>query len=194
MKRQLLAAILASSAVSTAEAQDRQIRLEVVVPARPAVVWALWTTSEGVKSFFAPASNIDLRVDGLYEIFFMPSAPTGLKGADGMRLLVVEPYQRLAFTWNAPPDLPEVRAQRTVVIVDLKPVGRDSTAVVLRHLGWGTGPKWDAALAYFDDAWKDAVLPFLKYRIERGPIDWMAPPKVSPIARTGIQHLTVAAK
>ncbi len=187
----LLALLTAVLLTGRADAQDRQIRLEVVVGARPEVVWNLWTTPEGVQSFFAPASNIDLRVDGLYEIFFMPSAPRGLKGADGMRLLVVEPGHRLAFTWNAPPDLPEVRAQRTVVIVDLNAVGKDSTSVVLRHIGWGTGPKWDAALSYFDAAWKDVVLPFLKYRVERGPIDWKAPPKVPPVARTGIQRLQV---
>ena len=188
----LVAGLLATLLTARATAQDRQIHLEVVVGARPDVVWTLWTTPEGVQSFFAPASNIDLRVDGLYEIFFMPSAPQGLKGADGMRLLSVEPNQRLAFTWNAPPNLPEMRAQRTMVIVELEPVGRDSTSVVLKHVGWGTGRNWDVALTYFDAAWKDVVLPFLKYRIEHGPIDWAAPPTVTPVATTGIQHLSAS--
>ena len=185
-------ALLVTLMTSQAEGQERQIRLEVVVAAKPEAVWTLWTTPDGVSSFFAPASNIDLRVDGLYEIFFMPSAPLGKRGADGMRLLAVEPPRRLAFTWNAPPTMPDVRAQRTVVIVELSPIGRDSTVVVLKHVGWGTGGNWDAALEYFDGAWKDIVLPFLKYRIDRGPIDWKAPPTVAPIASTGIQQLTTS--
>lgn len=76
MKHVMLAAALTAVAASNAAAQERQIRLEVVVPARPETVWSLWTTAEGVRSFLAPASNIDLRVDGLYEIFFMPAFNT----------------------------------------------------------------------------------------------------------------------
>ncbi len=190
MRHAVALALLGSIAISRTHAQDRLIKLEVRVAAEPDVVWSLWTTPEGVKSFFAPASNIDLRVDGAYEIFFEPSAPAGLKGADGMRLLAVESPRRLAFTWNAPPNMPTVRAQRTMVIIELSPVGRDSTRVVLKHVGWGSGAEWDAALKYFDWAWKDVVLPFLKYRVERGPIDWKSPPAVRPVAHTGIQPIT----
>jgi uncharacterized protein YndB with AHSA1/START domain len=178
--------ILATPAI----AQERQVRVAVTVPARVEQVWALWTTNEGVRSFFAPGSNIDLRVDGMYEIFFDPSAPTGQKGADGMRLLVVEPNHRLAFTWNAPREMAHVRAQRTLVTVDMIPVHNDSTRVVLRHTGWGTGPEWDAALEHFDVAWNAYVLPWFKYRVTNGPINWSAPPNVTPImATSSIQYL-----
>jgi len=150
---------------AAASAQERQIRVAVTVAATPEQVWPLWTTDQGVRSFFAPGSHIELRVDGAYEIFFDPAAPAGLRGADGMRLLAVEPNRRLAFTWNAPATLPYARAQRTVVTVDFATVGKDSTRVTLRHIGWGTGPEWDEAIRYFEPAWNGFVNP----RIESTP-------------------------
>jgi len=43
---------------------DRAIRFDVVVDAPLHDVWLAWTTEEGVRSFFAPACNVELRVDG----------------------------------------------------------------------------------------------------------------------------------
>ena len=172
-----------------AAAQERQIKVEVTVGAPVAQAWALWSTNEGVRSFFAPGSNIDLKVDGAYEIFFDPAAPAGHKGADGMRLLAVEPERRLAFTWNAPASLPYARAQRTVVTVDFAPIGADSTRVTLRHIGWGSGPEWDAAIRYFEPAWNAFVMPMFRHRVALGPINWAAPPTVDPVQVSAIQEL-----
>ena len=170
-------------------AQERQIKVDVTVRAPVAQAWALWSTNEGVRSFFARGSNIELEVDGAYEIFFDPAAPAGLKGADGMRLLAVEPQRRLAFTWNAPASLPYARAQRTVVTVDFAPIGADSTRVTLRHIGWGSGPEWDAAIRYFEPAWNAFVMPMFRHRVAHGPINWAAPPKVEPVQVSAIQEL-----
>jgi uncharacterized protein YndB with AHSA1/START domain len=109
-----------------------------------------------------------------------------------MRLLAVEPPRRLAFTWNAPPDLPNVRGQRTMVIVEFEPVGEDQTRVTLRHIGWGSGPEWEQALRYFGSAWSDVVLPRFRYRVQHGPIDWAAPPKLEPVAASMIESMVVA--
>ena len=77
----------------------------------------------------------------------------------------------LSFTWNAPPHLPEARAQRTVVTVRLAPQGDKETLVSLRHVGWGDGGQWDQAFAYFDRAWA-SVLEGLQKRFVSGPRDW----------------------
>lgn len=190
----VLGPLLVTTTTSTAAAQERQIRIAVTVPATPDKVWPLWTTDEGVRSFFAPGSHIELRVGGAYEMFFDPDRPVGSRGADGMFLLAVEPQQRLAFTWNAPLTQPYVRAQRTMVTVDFIPVGTDSTLVVLRHIGWGRGPEWDQALTYFDTAWNAYVMPFFKYRVEYGPVQWSAPPSLPPIRETAIEYLTVSTR
>jgi uncharacterized protein YndB with AHSA1/START domain len=88
-----------------------------------------------------------------------------------MRFLALQRPSMLSFTWNAPPSLPEVRAQRTVVIVRIQPVNERETRVTLHHAGWGDGGEWDKAYAYFDRAWGN-VLANLRKSFESGPIDW----------------------
>lgn len=114
---------------------------------------------------------MDPKPDGRFFIHFDPFAPPGLKGADDMRVLAVQPPQMLSFTWNAPPHLPEARPQRTVVIVRLEPEGDAKTRVRLSHLGWGSGGQWDQTFAYFDRAW-GRVLENLTRRFVEGPVDW----------------------
>lgn len=189
----LLTIALAMSAI-TVQAQERQIKVSVTVAATPEQVWPLWTTDEGVRTFFAPGSHIELEVDGAYEIFFAPQAPAGRRGADGMRLLAVEPNRRLAFTWNAPEALPYARAQRTVVMVDFEPVGWDSTRVTLRHVGWGSGPEWDQAIRYFEPAWNGFVMASFKRRMEHGPIDWNSLPTLEPVQTGAIEYLMPVAR
>jgi hypothetical protein len=77
----------------------------------------------------------------------------------------------LSFDWNAPPSLPEVRQQRTFVVVRLAEIDRGSTRVSLHHTGWGDGGEWDKTFVYFDRAWGN-VLANLKQRHETGPHDW----------------------
>lgn len=138
---------------------ERAIEGEVVVPVAVDAAWNAWTTEEGIRSFFAPAARIDARPDGAFEIWFDPSQPEGMKGADGMRFLAVDPMSMIAFTWNAPLRFPNVRKQRTHVVVRFEALSESSTRVTLRHDGFGRGEEWDAVFAYFEEAWKGYVLP-----------------------------------
>ena len=175
----LLALVVASPALA-----DRVLRTELKLDAPIERVWHAWTTDEGIRTFFAPGSHIELRVDGPYEIFFAPKEAPGHRGADDMRLLVVEPMKRLAFTWNAPGTQPYVRAQRTVVTLDFQSVDAKTTKLRFTHSGWGEGPEWDKAYAYFDSAWNTFVLPSLQYTLAHGPIDWTKPRELKPVAKT----------
>lgn len=94
-----------------------------------------------------------------------------MKGADDMRFLAVQPKQMITFDWNAPPSLPEARAQRTFVIVRFAVVDDKRTLVTLHHTGWGNGGEWDKTYTYFDRAW-GTVLANMKKRFETGPTDW----------------------
>ena len=82
--------------------------------ARPGV--GRWTTREGIISFFAPDAKIEPKVGGAFQIYFNPLAEPGLKGADDMRFMALQPKQMLSFDWNAPPHLPAARQQRTFVV------------------------------------------------------------------------------
>lgn len=120
-------------------AAERAIDKEVTVAATPEAVWQAWTTRDGVVGFFAPDARVEARPGGPFEIWFDPGAAAGHKGADDMRFLALQAPRLLSFTWNAPPSLPEARAQRTVVIVRLEPAAGGHTRVTLHHVGWGDG-------------------------------------------------------
>jgi uncharacterized protein YndB with AHSA1/START domain len=154
-----------------AAAAERAIDKQVVIAATVDQAWEAWTTREGIVSFFAPDAVVDPRVGGAFHVYIDPTAPDGMKGADDMRFLALQPKKMISFDWNAPPSLPQARAQRTFVVVRFEPVNERETRVSLHHTGWGEGGEWDQAFAYFDRAWGN-VLANLKKRFESGPQDW----------------------
>jgi uncharacterized protein YndB with AHSA1/START domain len=165
---------LAIACPATVAGDERALVFETVVAAPVAEVWRSWTTVEGVRGFMAPEANIELEPGGAYEIFFEPQAAVGDRGGEGNRVLAVDPPRMLSFSWNAPPHLETVRPQRTHVVVRLSEVSAGSTRVVLRHDGWGQGGQWEEAVAYFQRAWGEIVLPRLQQRYVPGrpaPLD-----------------------
>ena len=154
-----------------AMAAERSIDKETVVAASLDDAWAAWTTREGIISFFAPDATIEPRVGGAFQIYFNPLGAPGSKGADDMRFMALQPKSMLSFDWNAPPHLPDARAQRTFVVVRFAAIDGKSTRVSLHHTGWGDGGEWDKTYAYFDRAWGN-VMANLKKRFESGPQDW----------------------
>jgi D-arabinose 1-dehydrogenase-like Zn-dependent alcohol dehydrogenase len=52
------------------------------------------------------------------------------------------------FTWNVPPQFPEIRnhEHKTWVVVELEEVDDILTRVSLSHLGWLEGEQWDVVL------------------------------------------------
>lgn len=154
-----------------AERAERTIHKEVIIDATLEEAWAAWTTREGIVSFLAPDAQIDARVDGAFHIHFDPLGAPGLKGADDMRYLALQPMRMLSFDWNAPPSLPEARKQKTFVVLRFEPIGGRQTRLMLTHVGWGDGGEWDKAFNYFDRAWT-TVFSNLQKRFQTGPIDW----------------------
>jgi len=154
-------------------AAERAIDKSIEVAATLDETWAAWTTREGIVSFLAPDAKIEARVGGAFQIYFDPIAAPGSKGADEMRFLAVQPKRMISFDWNAPPQLPDARAQRSFVIVRFEPLADRLTRVTLHHTGWGDGGEWDKAYTYFDRAW-GTVLGNLKKRFDNGPQDWTA--------------------
>jgi len=166
------ALLLVAAALGTAAgAAERALDKEVVVAATLDQAWEAWTTREGITGFFAPDARIEARVGGPFQVYFDPGGAPGMKGADDMRVMAVQPKKMLSFDWNAPPSLPEARAQRTFVVVRFEALGDKSTKVTLHHTGWGDGGEWDKAYAYFDRAWSN-VLGNMKRRFDSGPQDW----------------------
>lgn len=133
-------------------ASSRIIVASVEVEATPSDIWEMWTTEEGL-AFFAPASRIDLRPGGDYEVYFLPDAPEGQRGSEGTTVLGFQENRMLTVTWAMPPYMPEVRPHLTPLTIEIVPVSDTTTSVILTHTGWGEGGEWDAAYAYFQQNW-----------------------------------------
>ncbi|MHC1739597.1 MAG: SRPBCC domain-containing protein [Anaerolineaceae bacterium] len=151
---------------------EKALSFEVIVDAPIESVWDAWTTVEGVTSFFAPECKIELRPGGAYEMYFDLDAQTGLRGGEGCQILAIEELTMLSFTWNAPPEYPKIREQRTHVCVRFVTVEINKTLVALTQDGWGYSPDWQATYHYFESAWGEVVLPRLQERFRRGPHLW----------------------
>lgn len=165
-----------------AAAGERMIVKAVEVDAPRAYVWTLWTTSEGVTRFAPQQAEIELALGGKYEWYFMAAAPAGQRGSEGCTVLSYIAPEMLAFSWNAPPSIPEIRnsGQRTQVVVQLSESAAGKTRVTLTQHGFGEGEAWDRYYAYFDRAW-ESVLNHLKEHCakaeaERGPTHVGEPP------------------
>jgi len=169
--RSLATGLVAVCALGTGSAAERSIDRQVEVAASLSEAWEAWTTREGITSFFAPDARVDPQVGGAFQIYMDPLGEPGLRGADDMRFMAVQPKKMISFDWNAPPHLAEARKQRSFVVVRFEPLGDKLTRVSLHHTGWGDGGEWDAAYAYFERAWT-GVLGNMKKRFDSGPQDW----------------------
>ncbi|MBN1355452.1 SRPBCC domain-containing protein [bacterium] len=137
---------------------------ECIVRAPRTDVWRAFTTSEGAMRFFAPAARIELRLDGSYEIYMDMHARPGYRGSEGCRVLSFLDGEMLSFTWNAPPAFPEIRTERTYVVIQFSDAENRWTHVKLTHAGWRSGGDWPKVHAYFDRAW-EIVLHNLREKI-----------------------------
>ena len=151
-----------TSVIPASGAGIRSLVKEVTVAGSPSDVWAVWTTSEGIESWWGPPkSNVDLRIGGPFEILFSDDAPPGERGSEGCRFLAYVPSEMLAFTWNAPPHLP-LRSSHTWVVISFSQVD-GVTAVRLVHTGFRSGPDWDDYMAYFESAWGHVLSLLVNY-------------------------------
>ena len=148
---------------------ERVLHKEAIVAAPRAAVWQAWTTSEGLRSWFAPTSTIDLRIGGTIEILFGTDSPPGQRGSEDCRILSYLPPEMLSFEWNSPPALGAMRYRHTHVVLRFEDAPGGATRVRFDQLGWGEGDGWDAVYAYFDAAW-DHVLRNLARRFTDGPL------------------------
>lgn len=151
---------------------DKTIVKEVVVATSPEELWDKWTSNAGIQSFFAPDSNVELKIGGAFEMYFMKDAPKGGQGSEGCQIISYLPNKMLSFTWNAPPLFPEIRESGiyTWVVLEFVAASEKFTLLRLTHLGWREDGDWPKVYDYFDSAW-ERVLSNLEQSFEKGEIE-----------------------
>ncbi len=134
---------------------DKQIIKSQLIQCDTKTAWWKWTTHEGLKTFIGMDNKVELQPGGAFEIYFLMDNQPGTRGGEGNQVLSFIPEEMLSFTWNAPPTIPEVRNHdhRTWVVVNFNALDPVTTEVVLKHVGWLDGEKWDETVAYFENAW-----------------------------------------
>lgn len=173
-----LPALAATHPVLSPAPAEKALIIEVTVPASPEAVWQAFSTSEGLNTWLAPESKVDLRPGGEWTVGF-PGGSTG-----GGTIISFLPGKELVLAALAPDRFPTVRAQRTHVVFHFEPNGT-GTLVSLTQTGWQTGPEWDRAYEYLV-AGNGQLLGTLHRRFVNGPIDWqkeMGPPEKAATPR-----------
>ncbi len=146
------------NASSKSELNDsRYLYYDVKLAAPPSEVWQRWSGSEGIRSFLGIDSHIDFRVGGAFEFYFNPDSTSTERGSEGCVILAIEKEKMLTFTWNAPPHMPDIRAQRTVVVLRMGGLPDGGTHLEISHYGWGESENWQQARSYFTNAWPNVL-------------------------------------
>jgi uncharacterized protein YndB with AHSA1/START domain len=120
------------------------IVIERVLPAPPDVVFAAWGDATSLRLWMAPGSareatvEVDFRVGGSFRIVMHHAERDAAHRGEYLEL---DPPKRIVMTWIsewAPED-----EQRTLVRIDLAPVGLRRTRLVLTHSELSDGTTYD---------------------------------------------------
>lgn len=161
---------------SRAEADGaRTLCHEIELGAPAADVWALFATSDGLRSWMAPVVAIDARAGGMMEASYTPSARIGDVGNILNRIAAISPGERLAISIaRAPPGFPHADiAGELTTLIELEPIDAARTRVRVTMRGYRQGEGFDVLYRHFNagNAW---TLRKLEERVRTGPVDWSA--------------------
>jgi len=162
----LLPALIASAQSGTARpvSPPEKLVIEVEVPAPVGEVWRAFSTSEGLSTWLAPDTTVDLRTGGEWTVHF-PGGSTG-----GGTIISFVQEKEMVLAAMAPDKFPHVRADRTRAVFQFEARG-NSTVVRLTQTGWKTGDEWTRAYEYLV-AGNAQLMAMLHKRFVNGPIDW----------------------
>jgi len=129
-----------------------RLDLKITLDTDPATAWADWTSSEGAASFFAKDNKVELKPWGAFEMYFLPEG-SPQRGSEGCKVLAYIPGELFSFTWNAPPNFPDLKDQTTIVVLYFRATDDGRTRIDLVHSGFGSSDRWQDMRGYFQQAW-----------------------------------------
>jgi uncharacterized protein YndB with AHSA1/START domain len=137
------------------------LRFTVDVPAPRDHVWEAFTTAAGLAGWLCLRARVEPEIGGAYELFWDPDESHPERDSTlGCTVLSLDRPRLLEFTWRGAEAVADVMnvagAPPTQVKVELRPT-LDGTRIELTHSGWGDGPGWERARAWFERAWGGAL-------------------------------------
>lgn len=153
---------------------ERVLCVEIVVPAAPAEVWALWAEPAQLQTWLAPVATIDMRDGGTMETSYDASQPLGDPRNILNRVVSVEPGRAFGLqVERAPPGFPHPEEARQLVTVVAVEPAEGGTRVRAWMRGFREGAAYDELYAFFarGNAW---TLENLRKRVVEGPVNWEA--------------------
>lgn len=151
--------------VTKLTAPEKALTFEVVVPAKPAEVWAALTTVAGLNTWLWRDCTVELREGGEWTVHY-PGGATG-----GGTIVSFDTGRRLTIHAMAPEKFPEVRRTGTTAVFEIAPEGDGATKVTLTQTGWKEGKEWDDAYEYLAQG-NAQLMGQLHRRFTQGPLKW----------------------
>ncbi|GEM_PF-2671539 len=156
IRASLVVVVLALGAAGSMRLQEpaapsRTLEWNADIDAPVAKVWGAFTTKEGVEAWMTPVAEVDLRVGGTLKTNYNPQGTTGDESTIVHRILAFEPQRMLAMrVEKSPAGFPHAKViEQAWGITYFEPLGPNRTHIRLVSAGWGSGPDWDAAEAFF---------------------------------------------
>jgi uncharacterized protein YndB with AHSA1/START domain len=154
---------------------ERVQRLEIVIPkVTPQQVWEATSTSEGLRGWVAPVTDVEMKTGGHYYTNYNPKAKIGDSGTIYNTVLTYVPLEMVAIhvklgTQIFPASV--ANADLLSAILEIKDLGKDGVRVSETMTGWQTGEDWDKVYKFFQTG-NAYVLGQLYKRFAVGPREW----------------------
>ena len=162
----------------TAANGERVQRLEIVIPGVSATqVWEMVSTSQGLRAFVAPVTDVEVKYNGKYYTNYNPAAKIGDPGTIYNTVLAYIPQQMLAIHVKLGKQIfpaSVADADRLNAILDIKDLGDNRVRVSETMVGWQTGEDWDKVYKFFETG-NAYVLGQMYKALTVGPRQWPKP-------------------
>jgi hypothetical protein len=162
----------------TAPNGERVQRLEIVIPGVSVEqVWKTVSTSEGLRSFVAPVTDVEMKYNGKYYTNYQPGSKIGDPGTIYNTVLAYVPMEMVAIhvkLGKAVFPASVADADRLNAIMQIKDLGDNRVRVSETMVGWDTGEDWDKVYKFFQTG-NAYVLGQLYKALTVGPRQWKQP-------------------
>jgi uncharacterized protein YndB with AHSA1/START domain len=137
-------------------------------------VWEAASTSEGLRGWVAPVTEVELKTGGHYYTNYNPKAKIGDEGTIYNSVLTYVPLEMVAIHVKLGTKIfPEsvANADRLSAIMEFSDTGNGGVRVFETMTGWLSGEDWDKVYKFFQTG-NAYVLGQLHKRFAEGPRVW----------------------